>query len=415
MREPSARARSLVVPMVAGDRVIGSITLATTRRAGGGWAPPTSRWPRSSRGRAGIAVENARVHARAHAHRHHAAAQPAAAAPAGRPGHDHRRALPRRRGGERGRRRLLRPVRRRRRVDGRHGRRHRQGPGRRDDHLAGPLHDAHRGHVRGSTRARARAAERDARRRPRPPPDLHRGLRRASSRRRRTPRRRPQVVCAGHPSPLLVAADGDVRAGRAAGHAARRLRRRTLDETPTSCSAPATRSSSTPTASPTRAAPTAGFGDRAPEALLRTDRPRSTPRDRRGHRRRRCRRSASSATTSRSWCSAPRRMVRRRPRRWVAPGDSRGLTSAHLKDSSGTCGMLARTSLTHGANERGMPPWRRVMERSLPIYASTASRRGHGRGWSRRRRRWARRVGPAVMGFAAALVALLVVGAERLG
>jgi hypothetical protein len=55
------------------------------------------------------------------------------------------------------------------------------------------------------------------------------------------------------------------------------------------------------------------------------------------------------------------------------------------------------------------------MERSLPIYASTASRRGHGRGWSRRRRRWARLAGPGVMGFAAALVALLVVGAERLG
>lgn len=55
------------------------------------------------------------------------------------------------------------------------------------------------------------------------------------------------------------------------------------------------------------------------------------------------------------------------------------------------------------------------MERSLPIYASTASRRGHGRGWSRRRRRWAHLVGPGVMGFAAALIALLVVGAERLG
>ncbi|HEX5923696.1 MAG TPA: hypothetical protein VFY45_07675 [Baekduia sp.] len=55
------------------------------------------------------------------------------------------------------------------------------------------------------------------------------------------------------------------------------------------------------------------------------------------------------------------------------------------------------------------------MERSLPIYASTASRRGHGRGWSRRRRRWTRLMGPGVMGFAATLVALLVVGAERLG
>jgi hypothetical protein len=55
------------------------------------------------------------------------------------------------------------------------------------------------------------------------------------------------------------------------------------------------------------------------------------------------------------------------------------------------------------------------MERSLPIYASTASRRGHGRGWSRRRRRWARLAGPRVIGMLTALVALLAVGAERLG
>jgi hypothetical protein len=55
------------------------------------------------------------------------------------------------------------------------------------------------------------------------------------------------------------------------------------------------------------------------------------------------------------------------------------------------------------------------MERSLPIYASTASRRGHGRGWSRRRRRWSRVVGPGAMGIVVALVALLAVGAERLG
>jgi hypothetical protein len=55
------------------------------------------------------------------------------------------------------------------------------------------------------------------------------------------------------------------------------------------------------------------------------------------------------------------------------------------------------------------------MERSLPIYASTASRRDHGRGWSRRRRRWLRLARPGVVGIFAALVALLAVGAERLG
>lgn len=58
------------------------------------------------------------------------------------------------------------------------------------------------------------------------------------------------------------------------------------------------------------------------------------------------------------------------------------------------------------------------MERSLPIYASTATRRGRGRGWSSRRRRrrsWARVVGPRVVGVLAAVGALLAVGAERLG
>jgi hypothetical protein len=55
------------------------------------------------------------------------------------------------------------------------------------------------------------------------------------------------------------------------------------------------------------------------------------------------------------------------------------------------------------------------MERSLPIYASTATRRGRGRGWSRRRRRWVRLLGPGAFGMVAALTVLLAVGAERLG
>jgi hypothetical protein len=54
------------------------------------------------------------------------------------------------------------------------------------------------------------------------------------------------------------------------------------------------------------------------------------------------------------------------------------------------------------------------MERSLPIYASTASRRGRGRGWSsRRRRRWARLVGPALLALTTSALALLALGAER--
>jgi hypothetical protein len=52
------------------------------------------------------------------------------------------------------------------------------------------------------------------------------------------------------------------------------------------------------------------------------------------------------------------------------------------------------------------------MDRSLPIYASTASRRGRGR---RRRRQWLRGAWPGVIGLLTAVTALLAVGAERLG
>jgi hypothetical protein len=53
------------------------------------------------------------------------------------------------------------------------------------------------------------------------------------------------------------------------------------------------------------------------------------------------------------------------------------------------------------------------MDRSLPIYASTASRRGRGRGWSRRRRWWARMLRPGAVGTVVAVVALLATAAER--
>jgi hypothetical protein len=54
------------------------------------------------------------------------------------------------------------------------------------------------------------------------------------------------------------------------------------------------------------------------------------------------------------------------------------------------------------------------MDRSLPIYASTASRRGRGRGWSsRRRRRWLRRVRPALVSVTVSALAQLALGAER--
>lgn len=53
------------------------------------------------------------------------------------------------------------------------------------------------------------------------------------------------------------------------------------------------------------------------------------------------------------------------------------------------------------------------MDRSLPIYASTATRRGRGRGWSRRRRRWMRVLRPGGVALLLALVALLATAAER--
>jgi hypothetical protein len=53
------------------------------------------------------------------------------------------------------------------------------------------------------------------------------------------------------------------------------------------------------------------------------------------------------------------------------------------------------------------------MDRSLPIYASTASRRDHGRGWSRRRRRWFRLLRPGAVGLVVAVTALLATAAER--
>ncbi|HEV7749899.1 MAG TPA: hypothetical protein VGO71_00060 [Baekduia sp.] len=54
------------------------------------------------------------------------------------------------------------------------------------------------------------------------------------------------------------------------------------------------------------------------------------------------------------------------------------------------------------------------MERSLPIYASTATRRGRGRGWSsRRRRRGARILRAAFLALSAGALALLALGAER--
>ena len=113
-------------------------------------------------------------------------------------------------------------------LDGRDGRRHRQGPGRGDDHVAGALHDAHRGPVRGARRApMLRAPQRGA---GRPTPTAARSAPRSASRiepadGRRRLRRRPRAAAAIRRR-CLVSADGRRRAGRHARAAARRVRRR---------------------------------------------------------------------------------------------------------------------------------------------------------------------------------------------
>ena len=91
----STRARSLIVPMVVGDRVIGTMQLATTSESGRKLGAADLEVAEELARRAAIAVDHARVHAIAHAHRHDAATVAAAPAPAGDPGPGDRGALPR--------------------------------------------------------------------------------------------------------------------------------------------------------------------------------------------------------------------------------------------------------------------------------------------------------------------------------
>lgn len=101
----------VIVPMVAGDRVIGTMQLATTGESARLLSEADLEVAeefgaaRGDRGRARAAARGA------NAHRDDAAAVAAAAAAAGDPGADDRRAVPGGGNGDRGRRRLLRPVR----------------------------------------------------------------------------------------------------------------------------------------------------------------------------------------------------------------------------------------------------------------------------------------------------------------
>ena len=142
----------MVVPMSTGGRRLGHDRV----RAVGGPAPLRPRRP--VRGRGARAARRGRDRQRppvprAQPHRAHAPGEPAAARAARGRGRRGGRPLPPRRRGDRGRRRLLRRLRHRARLERRDGRRVRQGRGRRRRHRARPLH----------------AAGRSACRRPRPP------------------------------------------------------------------------------------------------------------------------------------------------------------------------------------------------------------------------------------------------------
>ena len=81
-----------------------------------------------------------------------------------------------------------------------------KGPGAATDHLAGPLHDAHRGDVRALPRRRARAAELGARRRPRAPPICTAVCARIEPAADGT--LLVTLACGGHPPPFLITAAG---------------------------------------------------------------------------------------------------------------------------------------------------------------------------------------------------------------
>ena len=197
---------AICVPMAAGDRIIGAITFATS---GGRRLTEADRALAEELGRrAGVAVEHARIHRE----RSHVAATLQRSLLPPRlpvvPGAHARRAVPRGGRGQPGRGRLLRPVPGRRRLDRGHRRRHGQGARRGGDHLAGALHDPHRGGLR----ARPGAGSSAGSTRRCSPTSEHRQMCTAACL-KVMPRGdgRPigvRLVCAGHPPPLPAAAGG---------------------------------------------------------------------------------------------------------------------------------------------------------------------------------------------------------------
>ena len=233
------------------------------------------------------------------------------------PGVEIARAVPPRRRDERRRRRLLRHLRARPRRVGDHDRRRvRQGRRRGGGHVTRPAHaardrDARR---RPSGRAAAHAEPRDAGRGAAGLPVLHRRageLQRSAA----IPRAR-RAVERRAPAADRAARGRDGRGGRRAGHSAGRgARSRPQHARRSSCTA-ATRSSSTPTASPRRARPNGMIGlQRAAVRGARLCRVRGR-RGRRAHR--------AAPARLRDHGAARRRRAGRRPdrRRWRRPRSS---------------------------------------------------------------------------------------------
>ena len=141
-------------------------------------------------------------------------------------------------------------------LDGRHRRRDRQGPGRGGDHRRSRATRCARPRC---TRRRRRGCSSGST--PRSCVDAERRqictavCVRGSSRRRTGSRGRSRVACGGHPPPFRLH-DGRAEPVAARRPAARRVRDAAAGPRRSCGSAPARASSSTPTASPTRAAPT---------------------------------------------------------------------------------------------------------------------------------------------------------------
>ena len=234
----------MIVPMTAGGRVIGTLTLEVDGRV---YDAQDVLVAEDFGLRAGAAVENARLYRGGVGDRAGAADLAAAAAPAGHPGRDAGRRLPPGGPGPRGRRRLLRRLHHRRGpvVPG-DRRRLRQGRRGRGGDRAGALHAAH-ARPRGGARRRRSCA----------------GSARRCSTRTRAGGRFCTIACAHLDLARDAGArDGGLRRASAAGAAARRRQRRAVRRARARCSgccptrscrtaaptcARATRSCSTPT------------------------------------------------------------------------------------------------------------------------------------------------------------------------